>query len=72
MRKQKRNGIKYCPFCGGTATTFQIPNNDRNEHVKWEWNYPGMWVIGCNTDGCFGNINHFTMIFANEENAIKT
>ena len=67
--------IKPCPFCGNKAYTFHIPDNnakERYEHPKWDWNYLGMWVIGCQEMECFGNINHFTMIFSTEENAIKT
>lgn len=67
--------IKSCPFCGGVSETFHIPENDTKKmgkHPKlWKWNYPGMWVIGCNTDMCMGNINHITMIFTDEESAIK-
>ncbi len=65
--------IKNCPFCGGKATTFHIPENDEKEmkqHSKWKWNYSGMWVIGCDTEMCYGNINHFAMIFVDEESAI--
>lgn len=67
--------LKKCPFCGRKATTFHIPENDEKEmktHPKWEWNYPGMWVIGCDTEMCMGNINHFTMVFVDEQSAIET
>ena len=67
--------IKPCPFCGEKAETFHIPDNDeqeRLEHPKWDWNNPCKWVIGCWTDGCFGNINHVTMTFFNEKDAINT
>lgn len=67
--------IKPCLFCGENAITFHIPHNEEKEnvqHPKWEWNYPGMWVIGCDTEMCMGNINHFTMVFADEKSAIDT
>lgn len=72
MRRKK---IKNCPFCGDKARTFHIPENDENEmsqHPKWAWNNPGMWVIGCDTEMCMGNINHFTMVFVTDEDAIET
>lgn len=72
MSKKK---IKKCPFCGEKADTFHIPQNDKKEmeqHPKWEWNYPGMWVIGCDTEMCMGNLGHFAMVFVDEESAIKT
>lgn len=67
--------IKPCPFCGEKAKTFHIPENNEEEvkqHLNWKWNYPGMWVIGCDTEMCMGNINHFTMIFIDEESAVET
>lgn len=67
--------IKNCPFCGGEAETFHIPENDEEEmkyHPNWKWNDPGMWVIGCDTEMCMGNIGRFAMIFVSEEDAIKT
>lgn len=72
---EMKRKIKHCPFCGEKAETFRIPENDEKEmaqHPKWKWNYPGMWVIGCNTEMCMGNINHFTMVFVDEESAIET
>lgn len=71
MNSQK---IKNCPFCGGKAHSFQIPENnaeERRQHPKWDWNYPGMWVIGCEEMECFGNINNFSRIFTTEGNAIR-
>ena len=67
--------ILPCPFCGEKAKTFHIPENDKEEmknHPKWKWKHPGMWVIGCDTEMCMGNIGHFAMIFETEEDAIKT
>ena len=67
--------IKTCPFCGDKAHTFRIPENDEKEmahHPKWEFNNPGKWVIGCETEMCMGNINHITMVFVDEEDAIET
>lgn len=67
--------IKPCPFCGGKATTFHIPENNKEEmkqHPDWKWNCPGMWVIGCDTEMCMGNMNYFTMVFVDEESAIET
>lgn len=72
---KKKSKIKKCPFCGEKADTFHIPQNDEKEkaqHPKWEWNYPGMWVIGCGTEMCMGNLGHFAMVFVDEESAIKT
>ena len=67
--------IKPCPFCGQEAATFHIPKNTPEENKLnplWEWKYPGMWVIGCNTPVCFGNQNNRTMVFFDEESAIET
>ena len=66
--------IKNCPFCGGEAKTFHIPENTEEENKKhplWNWNHPGMWVIGCDTPLCFGNINHKAMLFFDEESAVE-
>lgn len=30
-----------------------------------------MWVIGCETDMCIGNIGHFAMIFVEKKDAIE-
>ena len=52
----------------------QIPENTENEnngHPHWVWRDPGMFIIGCDTDGCFGNINHKTMVFLTPEDAVK-
>lgn len=67
--------LKPCPFCGGKAITFHIPENDEKEmslHPTWKWNDPGMYVVGCSTEMCYGNIHHFCMIFLTEEDAVET
>ena len=51
------NQIKPCPFCGKEAVLEKL-----NE----------VYVIGCDTEMCYGNINHMTMVFYSKENAIKT
>lgn len=67
--------LKPCPFCGGKATTFNIPENTPEEmatHPDWRWNHPGKWVVGCTEDWeCMGNFNHMTRIFLTEESAIE-
>ena len=67
---------KPCPFCGGEANVFQIPENTPEElatHPDWRWNHPGKWIIGCcgKEFECFGNMNHMTMVFTTEEEAIE-
>ena len=67
--------LKPCPFCGAKGCTFQIPENtpeENAEHPEWRWRDAGFWVIGCWTEGCFGNINHKAMVFMNEEQAAET
>lgn len=59
--------ILPCPFCGEKANTFHIPKDDPD----FKWNYPGMWVIGCNTGMCMGNINNVGMIFSEEKDAVE-
>jgi len=66
--------LKKCPFCGGKAYTFHIPDNNEEEqklHPKWRWNNAGMWVVGCHEDMCMGSINNVTMIFVTEEQAAE-
>lgn len=66
--------LKLCPFCGGKAETFHIPDNDEEEmklHPNWKWNYPNMWVVGCDDWDCLGYLGHYTMIFGTEESAIE-
>lgn len=66
--------LKRCPFCGKHGDLFQIPENTEEEakdHPGWKWNDPGMWLVGCWTADCFGNINHKTMIFVSPENAAE-
>lgn len=71
----KRNTrIKRCPFCKCKGEVFLIPDNDTEEnefHPGWRWNDSGLWVIGCDTPNCFGNMNHKTMVFLSKEQAIK-
>ena len=67
--------LKPCPFCGGSATIFQIPLNTPEEnkaHPNWKWHDPGKFVVGCDTSMCFGNINHKTMVFFTAESAAET
>ena len=54
------NDLKCCPFCGGEAEVGLT-----NQHDK-------LFVVGCNTPMCYGNINHFTMGFASKESALNT
>lgn len=66
---------KRCPFCGGKAVTFHIPDNTTEEcaaHPSWEWKNPDKWVIGCRTQMCYGNYNHVAMVFFTKKQAIKT
>ena len=52
--------LKCCPFCGGEAEVGLT-----NQHDK-------LFIVGCNTPMCYGNINHFTMSFVSKESAINT
>ena len=52
--------LKCCPFCGGEAEVGLT-----NQHDK-------LLIVGCNTPMCYGNINHFTMVFVSKESAINT
>lgn len=52
--------LKCCPFCGGEAEVGLT-----NQHDK-------LFIVGCNTPMCYGNINHFTMNFVSKESAINT
>lgn len=54
------NDLKCCPFCGGEAEVGLT-----NQHDK-------LFVVGCNTPMCYGNINHFTMVFVSKESALNT
>ena len=67
--------LKPCPFCGGEAITFHIPENTPEEmakHPKWQWRDAGRWVVGCHDDHeCMGNFNHKAMVFFDEEDAIE-
>lgn len=73
--KDKGVELKPCPFCGGQAIIVHIPMNTKNEmgkHPMWTWNYEGMFVVGCETEMCFANIDHEAMIFLTEEQAMNT
>lgn len=49
--------LKPCPFCGGPAEIWQVPDTD-------------MYIIGCTEDHrCMGNINHMSMIFCTKKTA---
>lgn len=64
-----------CPFCGGEARLFHIPENtiaETKKHPKWLWNNPGMWTVGCDTSMCLGNINNVAMCFYTERLAVNT
>jgi hypothetical protein len=66
--------LKHCPFCGGEAVVWQIPFNTEAEqalHPKWTWNYPGMWIVGCDTDMCYANHNNMAMIFYSRKEATE-
>ena len=66
--------IKRCPFCGQDARIFKIPQNTTNElsmHPNWMWQHPGMYVIGCDTPMCYGNINNVAMCFFNDFIAVE-
>lgn len=52
--------LKCCPFCGGEAEVGYANQRDK------------LFVVGCNTPMCYGNINHFTMVFVSKESAINT
>ncbi len=65
--------MRTCPYCGRNAILFHIPDNSIEEtlkHPHWVWNNPGMWTIGCDTDGCMGNVNNCTRLFLTAEQAV--
>jgi len=67
--------LKPCPFCGESASIFRIPDNSPEEqvlHEKWSWRDIGLFVVGCDTPECFGNINHKAMVFISAESAAET
>lgn len=66
--------LLHCPFCGGEASTFHIPENTEAEmkaHPKWAWKNPGMWLVGCDTYPCIGNINNCSVVFLDQRQAIE-
>lgn len=65
--------IKACPFCGESASTFQFPDNTQEElslHPDWKWNFPGAWIVGCETDECYGCKHNMARVFVDENQAI--
>lgn len=72
MKHKKR--IRKCPYCKQKADVWQIPENNTEEkeaHPGWCWKDDGMWIIGCDTPNCFGNMNNKTMVFLSKEQAIR-
>lgn len=65
--------LKPCPFCGGEAWTFHVPENDENETklLEWIWRTPGRWLVGCDTQLCMLNINNMPETFASEQEAAE-
>lgn len=56
--------LKPCPFCGGKATVFLIPQGLRSA---------GLYTVGCTEDAmCFGNLNHVAMVFVTRKLAEET
>lgn len=51
--------LKSCPFCGGEVEICLI-------------HHDGLYVVGCHTPMCYGNINHFTMVFTDANTAART
>ena len=67
--------LKPCPFCGEKAETWQVPFNTDEEnarHPLWKWNHSGLWVIGCQTEDCHGNLNNYTKIFVTRKQAVES
>jgi hypothetical protein len=61
--------LKPCPFCGGEAVLFRIPENTKEEmeqHPNWYWRYSGSCVIGCRTNMCVANFNRSIIYFSQE------
>lgn len=65
--------LKPCPFCGGEAWTFHIPENDEYETKlhEWIWRMPGRWLVGCDTQLCMLNINNMPETFDSEQEATE-
>ena len=65
--------LKPCPFCGGEAWTFHIPENNEYETKlhEWIWRTPGRWLVGCDTQLCMLNINNMPETFASEQEAAE-
>lgn len=52
----KQIELKPCPFCGEKA-------------ILSTWK--GCYIVGCDTEMCFGNINHVTLIGVDKEFIVK-
>ena len=67
MNDMKQKELKLCPFCGGAAEMWQLP--DTPEDIR-----SGMWVVGCdgpNGSLCPGYRYKLTPFYTAEELAIK-
>lgn len=59
--------LKACPFCGGRAATYQVP-----ETLNTPWP-AGTWTVGCVEEHglCWASMHHFNMCYPTEERAIE-
>lgn len=57
--------IKRCPFCGGEAIIRGFEDWPDGQSCPDEW-----LAIGCETDGCFGEIDEDLFRFDTEDEAI--
>jgi len=66
--------LKLCPFCGGKARLYHIPENTLEDLIHNPgrgWKDSGMWTVGCEKDhSCIGNYNHKAMVFFTKDEAI--
>lgn len=52
--------LKPCPFCGGKAEMWRVPDTD-------------LYIVGCVDDHlCMGNVNHITRVFTTAGSAART
>ena len=58
MQTSFERTLKPCPFCGGKAEMGKLTEC--------------LWIVGCNTLMCLGNINHASMYFVDAESAVET